>query len=475
MGLAVQVVPFHEYAIGDSSESWLTPKPTAMQNAGVVHDVLTSSPVRVSARKAERLRRPRRAVPLRDDRGEAVLVTHGLAEGRARAGHSEQVGGHPRLVVTTVQADPFHCSTRTSGEPIPAGSHHHGDAERRGDAGDADQCRRRRAGHRRERHGRPRRAVPKLRVVSPPFRASTSPPRPVTATQNTEVTQETAPACVLLSGAATVFAMLVQVDALTVAGEERRPRPPIPLPWPGAVRSRRGHSREHRIDVASACAPPPARHSCNPTYISEVGAGLLLPPNSATSPTCEGRTMSPWPPSRCTPAGTGRCGAGRWAAQRRRAAARQPQPPHARQLRRHRVRDAASRPLRPRACGSLHVPCHRFAALHAGAPRHPVRLARLPLATVGLHRGLGGAHHPTAPAGRRDDHAGVGPPAPLRGGGRELPHGLQRLGVRTRARGRPVADVSRSELHRLAGAAGPWRRVVLAGSPGLGGRRGSTV
>ena len=73
------------------------------------------------------------------------------------------------------------------------------------------------------------------------------------------------------------------------------------------------------------------------------------------------------------------------------------------------------RPLRPRAGRALHVARHRLAALHAGAPRHPVRLARLPLAALGLHRGLGGADHAAAPAGRRDDHAGLGPPAPLRG------------------------------------------------------------
>ena len=127
------------------------------------------------------------------------------------------------------------------------------------------------------------------------------------------------------------------------------------------------------------------------------------------------------------------------------------------------------------SAGPLRVPCHRVAAVHAGAPRHLVRLARLPLAALGLHRGLGGAHHPTTPAGWRDDHAGVGPPASLRGGRRELPHRLQRVGLRARARGRPVAHVSRPELHRFAGVTGPWRRVVLAGPPGVGGGGGSSL
>ena len=40
-----------------------------------------------------------------------------------------------------------------------------------------------------------------------------------------------------------------------------------------------------------------------------------------------------------------------------------------------------------------------------------------------------------APAGRRDDHAGLGSSAPLRDRRRELPHRLQRMGLRARARG----------------------------------------
>ena len=75
-----------------------------------------------------------------------------------------------------------------------------------------------------------------------------------------------------------------------------------------------------------------------------------------------------------------------------------------------------------------------------------------------------------AAPGRRHHHAGVGPPAPLRDGRRELPHRLHRLGLRARPRGRPVAHLQRPELHRGAGAAGARRRVVLAGPARL--RRG---
>jgi hypothetical protein len=42
----------------------------------------------------------------------------------------------------------------------------------------------------------------------------------VTATQNTDVTQDTAPVTEPAAGVVAVLAMLLQVDALTVAGEE---------------------------------------------------------------------------------------------------------------------------------------------------------------------------------------------------------------------------------------------------------------
>ena len=78
---------------------------------------------------------------------------------------------------------------------------------------------------------------------------------PVTATQNTEVTQETAPACrALLPGVVTVFAMLPQVEALTVAGEEKAAAatgPPAPIARPPGP-SGRGRNRGHRSEAASA-------------------------------------------------------------------------------------------------------------------------------------------------------------------------------------------------------------------------------
>ena len=49
-----------------------------------------------------------------------------------------------------------------------------------------------------------------------------------------------------------------------------------------------------------------------------------------------------------------------------------------------------------RAIGAVHAPLHRLAAVHAGAPRHPVRRARLPLEAVGLDRAVGGADHRAA-------------------------------------------------------------------------------
>ena len=82
---------------------------------------------------------------------------------------------------------------------------------------------------------------------------------------------------------------------------------------------------------------------------------------------------------------------------RRRRAARQPQPAPARLLRRHRVRHAEPRPAR-RPLGALHEPPHRLAAVHAGPPRPARRRPRLPVAAVGLDRGVGGRRSPTSSA-----------------------------------------------------------------------------
>ena len=88
-------------------------------------------------------------------------------------------------------------------------------------------------------------------------------------------------------------------------------------------------------------------------------------------------------------------------------------------------------------------PRDRLAAVHAGPPRHPVRRPRLPVAAVGVDRGLGGPDHRRPAGGGRHHDAGVGPPAPVRDRRRELPHRLQRLGLRARPRGRPVAHPRR--------------------------------
>ena len=92
-----------------------------MQNAGVVHDVLTSWPFvtpfgvlsacadhvepfhcATTGAKPSSLPTAWQKVAFRQDTPSRSVAT-------------------PRLVVATDQADPFHCSTRTSGAPIPAG------------------------------------------------------------------------------------------------------------------------------------------------------------------------------------------------------------------------------------------------------------------------------------------------------------------------------------------------------------------
>ena len=93
---------------------------------------------------------------------------------------------------------------------------------------------------------------------------------------------------------------------------------------------------------------------------------------------------------------------------------------------------------------AVHPPRHRVAAVHAGASRHPVRRARLPVEAVGIDRAVGAVRSPpTLRARGRDDDARHRPSAPVRDRRRELPHRLRRLGLRARPRGRPVADVPR--------------------------------
>ena len=82
---------------------------------------------------------------------------------------------------------------------------------------------------------------------------------------------------------------------------------------------------------------------------------------------------------------------------RRRGAPRQPQPPHARRLRRPRVRHPEPGPV-GRSIGALHQPPRGFAAVHARPPRPARGRARLPVAALGIDRGVGGRHHAPAPA-----------------------------------------------------------------------------
>ena len=111
------------------------------------------------------------------------------------------------------------------------------------------------------------------------------------------------------------------------------------------------------------------------------------------------------------------------APQRHRHPARQPEPPHARRVRRHASSPRRTSTASPQRALRFDAPLRRLAAVHAGAPRHPVRRARLPLEAVGLDRALGGADHRAicARAGV-DDDADHRPPAPVRDRRRELPH-----------------------------------------------------
>ena len=99
----------------------------------------------------------------------------------------------------------------------------------------------------------------------------------------------------------------------------------------------------------------------------------------------------------------------------------------------------------------------RFDTHYAGSlpcmpARHDllVRRARLPVEAVGLDRALGGADHGRAAPRRGHQHAGLGPPAPVRGGRRELPLRLQRVGLPARPRERPLAHAPGPELGRRA-------------------------
>ena len=100
--------------------------------------------------------------------------------------------------------------------------------------------------------------------------------------------------------------------------------------------------------------------------------------------------------------------------------------------------------------------------MHAGASRHPVRLARLPVAALGLDRAVGAVAHRRPAAPGRDDDARHRSSAPVRDRRRELPHRLRRLGLRARPRGRPVEDVARPVVDRCARSASGERQLVPA-------------
>ena len=108
-----------------------------------------------------------------------------------------------------------------------------------------------------------------------------------------------------------------------------------------------------------------------------------------------------------------------------------------------------------RARDPVHTAPHRLAAVHPGPPRHPVRRARLPVATVGIDRGVGGLDRPPPPPERGHHDAADRPSAPVRGRRRELPHRLRRVGLRARPRERSVAHPRRPVLDGRARACRP--------------------
>ena len=126
-----------------------------------------------------------------------------------------------------------------------------------------------------------------------------------------------------------------------------------------------------------------------------------------------------------------------------------------------RVRHAEPRPARG-AVGALHQPPHRLAAVHAGPPRPARRRARLPVAAVGIDRGLGGRRSPTCcratPASRRCSCPTT----------RTCSRPAARTTTPTSARGTTSAATRTTR-----GAPGPTRRAI--GAPALPAARAAPL
>jgi hypothetical protein len=87
---------------------------------------------------------------------------------------------------------------------------------------------------------------------------------PETVTQNADVTQDTAPVTEPAAGVVAVLAMVLQVDALTVAGEERAApaSDPPPSAMGSAVRTRAQPRTPKRS--SERIAPPLVGLNCDP-------------------------------------------------------------------------------------------------------------------------------------------------------------------------------------------------------------------
>ena len=207
-------------------------------------------------------------------------------------------------------------------------------------------------------------------------------------------------------------------SSVGAAGSSRPPATPgSPRSWPDGRPNWPRATPRSVFRVTSRCRPPATRSSRPPATgaargrpeppgaaeaLRRSGVGLHLHPAVLPRPAMSrGQpsappTMTPWPRIDTVPHVSGI----RSPTQSGCVAARQPEPSHAGQLRRHGVRDAASRSLRSPACRAFHVARHGVTSLHAGTPRSPLWRPRLSLAPMGVHRVVGRACHGAAAAGR---------------------------------------------------------------------------